>query len=453
MPQLQLLRFEQILERQLSRMVARTDLSDVSDSSIVKNILAATARELDEAYYQMTRLRDVFDLRRASGEDLDERAAEIAPNTLSRIQANRAVGEVTFSRPGTTGTITIASGTTVKTSDGTVFRTTQQAFILAGATSSGAVPITAVTPGVKGNVPANTIIRFSSKIPGVDAVTNIAATTQGRDAESDDAFRQRISNYIASLSRCTPQALEFVAAGTVDPISGKSVQFAKVFEDPLDPSNATLYIDDGAGTASELGVAVTGEVVIASALGGEEFLSLINAPISLDAGLTVTSSVRGVLSRGSQYYVNTASGRLFFTPALVPGEQITANYTPFVNLIPEVQKVVDGDPNDRLNYPGYRAAGVSVTVLSPEVVSVDIEGILSVRDVARSSAVANAKLAVQDYVNSLGISGDVIRNEVIDRIMDVDGVTDVQLSLPSSNINILDDQIPRISSVSTINIT
>lgn len=453
MPQLQILRYEQILERQIGRMVARTDLSDVSDASIIKNILAANARELDEAYYQMTRLRDLYDLRRAAGEDLDERAAEIPPNTLSRLRASRAVGQVIFGRTGSTGTISIASGTVVKTGDNTAFRTTEQGFILNGATSSAAVSIVAVSPGEEGNVPADTIVRFSSKIPGVDTVTNPTATTQGRDQESDDAFRQRIRNYIASLSRCTPDGLEFVAVGTVDPVSGKSVQFARLFEDPLNPSYATLYIDDGAGTAADLGSAVSGEVVIASALGGEEFLSLLNVPISLDAGLTVTSSYRGVLSRGADYHVNTASGRLFFAPALTVGEQITADYTPFANLIPEVQKVVDGDPSDRLNYPGYRAAGVSVTVLSPTVVPVDIEGVLKVKNVSKADAIANAQLEVLDYVNSLGISGDVIRNEVIDRIMGVDGVVDVQLDLPAANINILDNEIPRISAASNINLT
>jgi uncharacterized phage protein gp47/JayE len=453
MPQIQLRRYEQILERAIGRLVARTDLSDVSDVGIVKNILAAMAREQDEAYWQMTRLRDLFDLRTAAGEDLDERAAEIAPNTLSRLPASRAIGEVVFGRATTTGTVTIQAGTEVKTADGTVFTTSQQVTIASGSASSAATPIVAASVGEDGNVPADTIVKFASKIPGVDTVTNPVGTSSGADEETDDSFRERIRNYIASLSRCTVDGLEFIALGVVDPTTGKAVKFASVFEDPLDPSNVTLYIDDGAGTAADLGTAVVGEVVIASALGGEEFLDLIQTPVALSAGLTVTSSFRGTLTVGTEYYVNPANGRLFFVPALTAGEQITASYTPYVNLIAEVQKVIDGDPADRANFPGFRAAGVHVRVLSPTVVPVDVQGFLFVDRVAKADAIANAQQAVLDYVNSLGISGDVIRNEVIDRIMGVDGVVDVQLDLPAANINILDDQIPRISAASLINLT
>lgn len=453
MPQVQLRRFEQILQTAIGRLVSRTQFSDVSDASIAKNLLAADAREQDEAYFQMTRLRDLFDLRTAAGEDLTERAQEIAPNTLVRLPASFAIGNVTFGRTGTSGTVIIPSGTVVKTSDGTEFRTTLQGQITAASSTSAPVPITAVAPGAEGNVPPGTIIRFSSKPPGVDTVTNGVGTTQGRDLESDDAFRERARNYIASLSRCTPQALEFAAIGLTDATNGRSVEFARVFEDPIDRGNVTLYIDDGAGTAAENGTPISGEVLIASALGGEEFLTLSTAPINFGLGLTITSSTRGVLTLGVDYFVNPASGRIFFNPALATLEQITADYTPYINLIPTVQNVIDGDPNDRRNFPGFRAAGVLVQVLSPAVVPVSVEGILSIENVDRTTVIANAQQAVLEYVNGLGISGDIVRNEIIERIMGVNGVVDVDLILPTSNITILDDQIPRITSTALINLT
>lgn len=447
MPALQLLKFEEIIERMISRVVVRSDLSDVTDTSGFKHVLAACAREIDEAYYQLTRLRDTFDLQKAAGEDLDERAKEIQPGTMKRVQARRAVGQVLFSRISTIGDITIANGTVLKTKDGKVFKTTLQGSILSGQNDSELIPITAVTAGSDGNTVADTIIVFSSKIPGVDSVTNPAGTTQGRNIESDDEFRSRLRSFVASLARSTVQALEFAAVGAEDPDSGKQVIFAHLFEDPLIYGKTILYIDDGAGTAATLDTPITGEVVIASAVGGEEFLTLQNKPIDIiTSTLTVTSDLRGELLEGTQYFINPASGVIFFSPALSTTEEITADYTPYVGLIPVVQKIIDGDLDDRANFPGYRAGGVFVEVLSPNVISIPIEASLTLDpETDRETAIVDAKNAILDYVNNLGISANIIRNEIIQRLMEVTGVTDLILVLPIDNTNVLDNEIPRIS--------
>ena len=196
-------------------------------------------------------------------------------------------------------------------------------------------------------------------------------------------------------------------------------------------------------------------MVIASALGGEEFLNTVEFPID-DTGastLTVTSDIRGALVRGTEYFLNPANGQLKFDPALVATEEITIDYTPWINLIAHVQKIVDGDPTDRLNFPGFRAAGVRVIVLSPTIVPIGVEATLTVTtgtDLA--TAVASATNAVQNYINNVGISGDIIRNELIERIMGVSGVTDVDLVTPASNVVVLDDQLPR-TNTGIINIT
>lgn len=454
MPQVQLKRFEQILEGILGRVIARSTLSDVSDTSQFKTIAAGVARELDEAYFQFTRLRDLFDIQKAAGEDLDERAREIQPGTIRRIQARRAIGLVVFSRTLTVGTVTIPSGTVVKTADGTVFTTTIQVQILDTQTDSISVSIVAQDPGIIGNVPSLTIVKFGSKIPGVDVVTNTAPTTQGRDQESDDGFRGRLLNFIASLSRCTPEALEFLTIGAEDPVSTKVVQFAKIVEDIVDLGNVTLFIDDGAGTAAELDTPIVAEVVIASALGGEQFLNLAESPVD-DTGvspLDIISDIRGTLVRGTDYFLNPASGKIKFDPTLVATEEITANYTPWINLIPHIQKLVDGNVNDRLNFPGFRAAGVRVLVLSPTITQISVEAALTVVGEDLTTAQNAVESAILEYINNVGISGDIIYNELIDRIMGVTGVVDVDLTVPSGNVTVLDDQLPR-TNTGIINIT
>lgn len=533
MPQVQLQRQEQLLERMLSRLIARTNLSDVTDTSAFKHIFAAVARELDEAYYQMTRLTDLWNIDRASGDDLDERAKDIQPGTLTRIQSRSSVGTVIFSRSTTSGNVVIPVGTIVKTEDGIEFQTTAQSEILTGNNDSLSTPIASVSPGSEGNVSAGTIVKFGSKIPGVDSVTNDSATINGIDKETDDSFRERIKDFVSSLSRCTVQAMEFASIGLEDTDTGKQVIYSHIFEDPIDRGNVILYIDDGAGTAKEtveiapqavaissisapvatiqtlvvgvetfhavhegksvtvasatagnngtftiidvvdsftityvnaggviqgaLGnVTVADEVVIASAVGGEEFLYLDQFPIDLDVGTTLISSIRNTpnpaLTYGTDYVINPASGRIFFDPPLLVGETITARYTFFIGLIPVVQQVIDGDLNDRANYPGYRPAGVLVRVLSPTVVSFNVEANLVLKDGAnRSVAVAAAEQAVLEYVNSRGISGDVIKNELIEQIMSASNAVDINLISPTTNVTVNDDEIPRIT-ISNIDI-
>jgi phage-related baseplate assembly protein len=124
-----------------------------------------------------------------------------------------------------------------------------------------------------------------------------------------------------------------------------------------------------------------------------------------------------------------------------------------VNLLAYVQKVIDGDPLDRANFPGMVAAGIRALAIAPSAVVPSVEAVLALEaGTNRSSAIASAVLAVQNYINTRGISGDIIRNEIIERLMGVAGVVDVTLILPSSNIVVLDDEIPRITTLN-INIT
>ncbi len=76
---------DQILERMTNRVVARSDLNDLNDASDVKQVLAAAAREDDDAFFQMINLLDLFDIFKAIGRDLDERAKEFNPALVERL--------------------------------------------------------------------------------------------------------------------------------------------------------------------------------------------------------------------------------------------------------------------------------------------------------------------------------------------------------------------------------
>lgn len=467
MPRFTPQRQEQIQEKLTAIVVTRSGLSDVSDTSVFKHLIAAIARVADEAYYQTSLLLDLFSIDTATGSDLDERAKEIQPATLVRSQSSPAAGQVVFSRATTSGSVTITTGTTVKTADGVMFTTTAPATItpasipvLSGhitGQDSVLTPVAAVLPGSNGNVVAGTVIKFGQKPTGVDSVTNPGPFSQGSDQENDDAFRQRLKNYIAGLAKSTVQALESGVLGAKDPTTNATIIFSNAVEDFTNPGYVDLYVDDGTGQA-ETSVTVVGENVTQglagpppnSAVGGETRMYLEHAPINPEVTVTLSSSTRGSLTP-SQYTLDPASGLLLFSPALATGEIITAGYTYYTGLIALAQKIVDGDPDDRAEYPGLRAAGVQVVVRTPQVVFITVNATLTIAGGYDVSSVRDAVTqAILSYIDSLGISADVLLATLFQRIMNVAGVNNVIITAPVSDIAILDNQLARTSTSNVV---
>lgn len=529
---------EQILTSMVAKMVSRTNLNDVGDASVLKHLLSAAARQDAQQYYQASLLLQLFSIDTAAGEDLDERAKDIQPATMTRIPSAKAVGTVVFTRRGTTGTLSIPTGTKVKTTDGTIFSTTAIGTITATSPEqvgghgvgrdSNLVPVLADVGGANGNVVALTVTKFVNKPVGIDEVTNLSAFSQGRDQETDDAFRARLKMYVAGLARCNRSALENQIIGAQDPVSGATILFAKVVEDMVNRGNVTVYIDDGTGTAesvdrtaaalpgtwtwnntttvltTDTSTVTVGDFIRkdsspstwfqintitpntsvtllnpggatiptgagasslapesmtlgldgpppGTAVGGETTLYLDHWPVKDTEPLSVVSSVRGNLTRNTDWIINPTSGQIDFLTALVTGEKIVADYTYFTGLIAYAQKIIDGDPNDRINYPGYRAAGVYVVVKTPQVLLQNVSIVLTVKEgYDQTEAKASARQAIKDYINGLSISGDLVVSEMVRRIMETAGLYDVDVTTPTANVTILDDQLARISDVNIV---
>lgn len=528
MPKVQFKRYEQILAQMIAKVVTRTNLSDIADTSAWKHVLAASARQDDEQYYQMALLLQLFSIDSATGDDLDERAKDIQPAVITRIAASKATGNVVFSRAGTSGTVTIPIGTRIKTESGVLFVTTTTGTItpysaeqISGhglGRDSNSVSAIAVNPGKDGNASANTIQKFVSKPAGVDEVTNPTAFSKGLDKESDDAFRKRIKDFVSGLARCTVQAMEAGLIGQQDPDTTTTILFAKVIEDQINRGDVTVYVDDGTGTAEAIVDAATtiaatytwnGTTTVTTgdtsevsagewirldsdgqwfeidsivpntsitvlnpgsdtiptgatqsskatdiiteglspggeAVGGEERLFLDFKPIKDDLPFNIATSVQGNLTQGVDYTLNPATGQITFTTALTAGEQVVAGYTYFTGLIAFAQKVIDGDPNDRDNYPGLRAAGVLARAKSPQVQIQAVTAVITVIEgFDQATVVANVAQAVKDFINTLTISEDVIRSKLIAKMISVEGVANVDLIAPSDDVILLDDQMAR----------
>lgn len=472
MPRFETKRHEQILTTMISKVVSRTRLSDVSNTSVWKHVLAAAARQDDEQYYQMTLLLMLFDLYKASGDDLDQRAKEIQPAIITRVEEAKSTGNVVLSRSTTVGTTTFSSGEQFSTTDGKVFTISSGGSItptspvqIAGhvvGQDSGLIPAVANEGGADGNVDDNTIVKFVTKPAGIDEVTNPSAFAHGLDEETDDSFRNRLIQYISTLARSTVDALEAAVLGAEDTDTGATIIFVKAIEDIINRGDVTLYIDDGTGSASTT-ESVTNENVCEgltgppadTAVGGEEYLFLDHKPIDeTTLSLSTNNPVPLTpMTQGVDYYVNPASGQINFTTPLITGEEIIAGYTRYTGLIELAQKIVDGDASDRANYPGYRAAGIQVLVSTPQILIQDVELSIVVAEGYDDTDVEDTvRDTIRDYINTLGISGDVIRNEIIHRVKGVTGVYDLTLTTPTSNVILLDDQMARTTDANiTIN--
>lgn len=448
---------KEILERMRARVVARTSLTDLTRSSGWNQVLAAAAREDDEQWFMMAKLQDFTDLDKIGGADLDERAKEFNPALIERKKATAATGQIKFSvSTAVVGSdVTISIGTTVKVpGSGAVaeirYETTTEGVISVGNTESNLVSVKCLETGTVGNVEPGSITGFGSKPSGVDAVTNPNQFTTGQDRELDEAFRSRIKRFVLSLSRATPVALLYAAFLGADSATGKIVQSASVIEDIVNLGKVKIYIDDGLGTA-ESTQTVTGETVIASAVGGETVFSFTNKPTKIESPFTVYRNA-SPMTYGTDYAIDPTESKVqllsgAFPSGLTAGDAITADYTYFDGLIQNTQLHINGDSADRESYPGYRAAGVQVRVLAPSVAWLAFTANITVlQGYSQTGVAAGVSSAIQSYINGLSVGENVVRAELIERAMGVAGMYDISISEPAENRVITEGQVARIQS-------
>jgi uncharacterized phage protein gp47/JayE len=179
-------------------------------------------------------------------------------------------------------------------------------YIIAAGITALDVPVVAQVPGVAGNVQAGTISLLASALPGVDTVANANATQNGIDAESDDAFRSRFVNFIASRSRATVVAVEY-AVGSLQ----QGLSYA--IEENVDNSGAArmgsfvVTLDDGSGSPPPSLLSTAQQAIDAVRPIGSIFSVRPPVMVNVDVSLTITVSP-GSLKAPIQSSVGAAIG-------------------------------------------------------------------------------------------------------------------------------------------------
>jgi len=427
-----------LVKAMLARTVARSALSDVVDGGVMHTLIKSVAEELAGVEWRLKTLRDSFSIANASGTDLDDRLAELPPEGLKRqpeVAASGAVMQIV--RTSSAAVVTFPVGMIFRRLDDPtmLYRTSVAVTMGIGVDTASSVAVTCMTPGKVGNCPSGVITDIVSASADIQSVTNAAPLTNGVEEESDDQAIARALVYLSSLARCQPQALEFAALSFVA-ADGSQMRFAKTDEDANVAGLSRLIVDDGSGLPgmTQPGAVVTGTVPAsgqrilwheAPATAAIEEIGLVRAgaPIILKAA---NGDFVSIPERGLIYL---ASGKVIANDAWT-----VTGYNVYTGILSELQKMIEGDPSDPVNFPGHRAAGTRVRVIPPNIYPFQAD--VHVVPRAHADLTETGQLvtdAIIGYLSTLGPGQPVYIAGVIDKIMDLDDVLNVKFYVKGIN--------------------
>jgi hypothetical protein len=230
---------------------------DFSPGSVLRSLLEANAAVAMWMQWVMLAILQNTRATTSNGQDLDSWMLDFGVFRLPAIASSVLVSVSLFA---STRRAVVPSGMIVKTTGGdkkfaviedttsSVWSIVENGYILAPGVLNITVPVECMETGASGNVQTGIISLIASSVPGVDAVSNNRAFTNGLDAEDDAALRLRFHNYLASRSRATLTAVSYA-------ISELRQGLRFVIEENRDASGADRFghfvaiVDDGSGQA------------------------------------------------------------------------------------------------------------------------------------------------------------------------------------------------------------
>lgn len=117
------------------------------------------------------------------------------------------------------------------------------------------------------------------------------------------------------------------------------------------------------------------------------------------------------------------------------------------DLLAEVNKVIDGDPNDLSNYPGKGVEGIGYIITAPTIVPASV-GITATRlpniNVDLLEIKNDIQTAVEQYINTLQLGENVLLSEIIRVGKNSNAaIYDFIVTSPVSNIAVSEDEFAR----------
>ncbi len=423
----------------MARIVARTQLTDLTPGSVLERMLWSFAEDLGLVEQRILSVRDAFSVLDPSISlaDLDERAQELPQATgLPRGTATYASGSVmNVTRASAVALQVLPAGTTFARSDtGAKYRTTAAVSFGIGVGTLTGVEVVSLVPGAVGNCGPGVINQMTSGPSWVVGAVNTVALTSGQDEETKEQYQQRIALHFGSLAKSQQSALEF-AALTYRSQAGQSLRFAKSFVDT--PGFVDLVVDDGTGMQgiSKAGATVTGTVPAK----GIKMLwheGPATAPIPT---IQVT-----LVGGGHIWLINDVDYTSLYERGVVllkkgvslqPGDvwEITG-YKVYTGLVSEVQRLLDGTPSLGNDKPGWVAGGCRCLVQPPTVQYVAFDIHVVPYDGYDAKVVAlEAQSAAISFLSSLGPGATLFSGKLIAELMNLGTLQGVHLYLPGTN--------------------
>lgn len=189
------------------------------------------------------------------------------------------------------------------------------------------------------------------------------------------------------------------------------------------------------------------DVVSVSAEATQRHFKTTNFPVVRNSERIFVKPPAGLwtlLTRDVDYVINRGTGefQLVDVGGVVAGTQLVAHYTYYTNLIAQVQKVMEGDVNDPVNFPGVKAAGIFLSVEQPIIKRITVIASITAADGFTEADLAPlVQSSIESYISSLRIGQDVIVAKIIEAAL-VDGVADIRVVAPSSNVVVLESELP-----------
>lgn len=192
--------FTAIVASIVNRMRASTSLiTDYNVGSVARTLIEGPAQELDELYQQMVRgLVEAIP------------ASTYASFNFGLLSADAASGDLLLTITAQPAAVVIGAGTTgTPISGNSIPYTVQADVVIPAGDTTAIIPIVATKAGSAGNIAAGTSFTLSPSPAGFLLCTNTNAIQNGRDLETEAQRKTRFRQYVSTLSRATPSALEY----------------------------------------------------------------------------------------------------------------------------------------------------------------------------------------------------------------------------------------------------
>lgn len=312
--------------------------------------------------------------------------------------------------------------------DGTIFTTDYKPL-------SKEVLCIAEDVGDEYNVGVEKVFYKVSYIANIDSVNNYLEFTGGTDIELDDALRERIQYATELKGKATVEALRQALLGV------EGVTSVSVDDMPLKTASAELHEHISFASTPTL------------ALDYEVALDNVNLVVS---GTRGTSPVTFI--NGTDYYLEDST--IHWISDLVDPDDSTNVLIDYdYRWLGHVEIYVAGTSTplatqvvtdiDSAVYD-TKAAGIDVQWYEPTAISIAVSAAILI-DTTNGYLFADVKPNVEDairtFLNSKETGSDVYIAEIIDNIMNVNGVKNTTISAPGSDVVIATDEVGRAGTI------